>query len=198
MRFSKKYLKECIEICNSLNSREIEDMASLINSVRNNSGRIFFLGGGGGAGHASHAVNDFRKICNIESYTPTDNVSELTARVNDEGWDTCYVNWLKGSNLSNKDLIFVFSVGGGNLEKNISVNILKSLQLAQDVGSKICGVVGRDGGYTKQVADTCIVIPNVNDHNVTPHTEAFQAIIWHLLVAHPLLLANEMKWESVK
>tara|TARA_Y100000748_G_C15409356_1_gene454779 strand:- start:233 stop:829 length:597 start_codon:yes stop_codon:yes gene_type:complete len=198
MSFSKKYLKECIEICNSLNSSEIEDMASLINSVRNNSGRIFFLGVGGGAGHASHAVNDFRKICNIESYTPTDNVSELTARVNDEGWDTCYVNWLKGSNLSNKDLIFVFSVGGGNLEKNISVNILKSLQLAQDVGSKICGVVGRDGGYTKQVADTCIVIPNVNDHNVTPHTEAFQAIIWHLLVAHPLLLANEMKWESVK
>ena len=198
MSFSKKYLKECIEICNSLNSSEIEDMASLINSVRNNSGRIFFLGVGGGAGHASHAVNDFRKICNIESYTPTDNVSELTARVNDEGWDTCYVNWLKGSNLSNKDLIFVFSVGGGNLEKNISVNILKSLQLAQDVGSKICGVVGRDGGYTKHVADTCIVIPNVNDHNVTPHTEAFQAIIWHLLVAHPLLLANEMKWESVK
>ena len=198
MSFSKKYLKECIEICNSLNSSEIEDMARLINSVRNNSGRIFFLGVGGGAGHASHAVNDFRKICNIESYTPTDNVSELTARVNDEGWDTCYVNWLKGSNLSNKDLIFVFSVGGGNLEKNISVNILKSLQLAQDVGSKICGVVGRDGGYTKQVADTCIVIPNVNDHNVTPHTEAFQAIIWHLLVAHPLLLANEMKWESVK
>ncbi len=198
MSFSKKYLQECIEICNSLNSSEIEDMASLINSVRNNSGRIFFLGVGGGAGHASHAVNDFRKICNIESYTPTDNVSELTARVNDEGWDTCYVNWLKGSNLSNKDLIFVFSVGGGNLEKNISVNILKSLQLAQDVGSKICGVVGRDGGYTKQVADTCIVIPNVNDHNVTPHTEAFQAIIWHLLVAHPLLLANEMKWESVK
>ena len=198
MSFSKKYLQECIEICNSLNSSEIEDMASLINSVRNNSGRIFFLGVGGGAGHASHAVNDFRKICNIESYTPTDNVSELTARVNDEGWDTCYVNWLKGSNLSNKDLIFVFSVGGGNLEKNISVNILKSLQLAQDVGSKICGVVGRDGGYTKQVADTCIVIPNVNDHNVTPHTEAFQAIIWHLLVAHLLLLANEMKWESVK
>lgn len=198
MSFSKKYLQECIEICNSLNSSEIEDMASLINSVRNNSGRIFFLGVGGGAGHASHAVNDFRKICNIESYTPTDNVSELTARVNDEGWDTCYVNWLKGSNLSNKDLIFVFSVGGGNLEKNISVNILKSLQLAQDVGSKICGVVGRDGGYTKQVADTCIVIPNVNDNNVTPHTEAFQAIIWHLLVAHPLLLANEMKWESVK
>ena len=198
MNFSKKYLQECVEICNTINPDEIEDMANLINSVRSESGRIFFLGVGGGAGHASHAVNDFRKICNIESYAPTDNVSELTARVNDDGWDTCYVNWLKGSKISNKDLIFVFSVGGGNLEKNISVNILKSLQLAKEVGSKICGVVGRDGGYTKQVADVCIVVPNVNDHNVTPHTEAFQAIVWHLLVAHPLLLANEMKWESVK
>ena len=198
MNFSKKYLQECVEICNTINPDEIEDMANLINSVRSESGRIFFLGVGGGAGHASHAVNDFRKICNIESYAPTDNVSELTARVNDDGWDTCYVNWLKGSKISNKDLIFVFSVGGGNLEKNISVNILKSLQLAKEVGSKICGVVGRDGGYTKQVADVCIVVPNVNDHNVTPHTEAFQAIVWHLLVAHPLLIANEMKWESVK
>ena len=198
MNFSKKYLQECIEICNTINPDEIEDMANLINSVRSESGRIFFLGVGGGAGHASHAVNDFRKICNIESYAPTDNVSELTARVNDDGWDTCYVNWLKGSNISSRDLVFVFSVGGGNLEKNISVNILKSLQLAKKVGSKICGVVGRDGGYTKQVADVCIVVPNVNDQNVTPHTEAFQAVVWHLLVAHPLLLANEMKWESVK
>tara|TARA_Y100001970_G_scaffold15200_1_gene17118 strand:- start:1859 stop:2455 length:597 start_codon:yes stop_codon:yes gene_type:complete len=198
MNFSKKYLQECIEICNAINPDEIEDMANLINSVRSESGRIFFLGVGGGAGHASHAVNDFRKICNIESYAPTDNVSELTARVNDDGWDTCYVNWLKGSNISSRDLVFVFSVGGGNLEKNISVNILKSLQLAKKVGSKICGVVGRDGGYTKQVADVCIVVPNVNDQNVTPHTEAFQAVVWHLLVAHPLLLANEMKWESVK
>ena len=133
-----------------------------------------------------------------ESYAPTDNVSELTARVNDDGWDTCYVNWLKGSNLSEKDLLFVFSVGGGNLEKNISVNILKSLELAQKIGSKICGVVGRDGGYTKKVANACIVVPTVNEENITPHTEAFQAVIWHLLVAHPLLLANEMKWESVK
>ena len=198
MNFSKKYLQECVEICNTINPDEIEDMANLINSVRSESGRIFFLGVGGGAGHASHAVNDFRKICNIESYAPTDNVSELTARVNDDGWDTCYVNWLKGSNISSRDLVFVFSVGGGNLEKNISVNILKSLQLAKKVGSKICGVVGRDGGYTKQVADVCIVVPNVNDQNVTPHTEAFQAVVWHLLVAHPLLLANEMKWESVK
>lgn len=198
MNFSKKYLDECIEICNRIDSNEIEDMAVLIDSVRSNKGRIFFLGVGGGAGHASHAVNDFRKICNIESYAPTDNVSELTARVNDDGWDTCYVNWLKGSKLSDKDLLFVFSVGGGNLEKNISVNILKSLQFGKKIGAKICGVVGRDGGYTKEIADVCIVVPTVNEHNVTPHTEAFQAIVWHLLVAHPLLLANEMKWESVK
>ena len=198
MSFSGEYIKECIEICHSIDSDEIEKMASLINSIRSNNGRIFFLGVGGGAGHASHAVNDFRKICNIESYAPTDNVSELTARVNDDGWDTCYVNWLKGSNLSKNDLLFVFSVGGGNLEKNISVNILKSLELAKNIGAKVCGVVGRDGGYTKQVADVCIVVPTENEKNVTPHTEAFQAVVWHLLVAHPLLLANEMKWESTK
>ena len=198
MTFSQKYLNECIEICNKIDAQEIEKMASLINSIRDNSGRIFFLGVGGGAGHAGHAVNDFRKICSIESYAPTDNVSELTARVNDDGWDTCYVNWLKGSQLCDKDLLFVFSVGGGNLEKNISVNILKSLQLGTEIGAKICGVVGRDGGYTAQVADACIVVPTVNEANITPHTEAFQAIVWHLLVAHPMLLANEMKWESVK
>tara|TARA_B100000965_G_scaffold286331_1_gene244186 strand:- start:2331 stop:2927 length:597 start_codon:yes stop_codon:yes gene_type:complete len=198
MSFSSEYINECIKICNLIDSDEIESIASLIDSIRENKGRIFFLGVGGGAGHASHAVNDFRKICGIESYAPTDNVSELTARVNDDGWDTCYKNWLIGSNLSNKDMIFVFSVGGGNLEKNISVNILKSLQLAKTIGSKICGVVGRDGGFTKEVADACIVVPTVNDKNITPHTEAFQAVIWHLLVAHPKLLANEMKWESVK
>lgn len=198
MSFSKEYLNECIEICNRIDPEEIEKMASLINSIRDNDGRIFFLGVGGGAGHAGHAVNDFRKICSIESYAPTDNVSELTARVNDEGWDTSYVNWLKGSKLCKKDLLFVFSVGGGNLEKNISVNILKSLQLGVERGSKICGVVGRDGGYTAQVADACIVVPTVNEANITPHTEAFQAVVWHLLVAHPMLLANEMKWESVK
>lgn len=198
MSFSSEYINECIKICNLIDSDEIESIVSLIDSIRENKGRIFFLGVGGGAGHASHAVNDFRKICGIESYAPTDNVSELTARVNDDGWDTCYKNWLIGSNLSNKDMIFVFSVGGGNLEKNISVNILKSLQLAKTIGSKICGVVGRDGGFTKEVADACIVVPTVNDKNITPHTEAFQAVIWHLLVAHPKLLANEMKWESVK
>tara|TARA_B100000676_G_scaffold311009_1_gene379368 strand:- start:1551 stop:2147 length:597 start_codon:yes stop_codon:yes gene_type:complete len=198
MNFSQKYLSECIKICNKINPDEIEEMASLIHSVRKNNGRIFFLGVGGGAGHASHAVNDFRKICNIECYSPTDNVSELTARVNDDGWDSSYVNWLKGSHLSKEDLIFVFSVGGGSIEKNISVNILNSLKLAKKIGSKICGVVGRDGGFTKEVANCCIVIPTVNDANITPHTEAFQAVIWHLLVAHPLLLTNEMKWESVK
>ena len=198
MSFSKDYLNECIEICNKIDAQEIEKMASLIKSIRDNDGRIFFLGVGGGAGHAGHAVNDFRKICSIESYAPTDNVSELTARVNDDGWDTSYVNWLKGSKLCKKDLLFVFSVGGGNLEKNISVNILKSLQLGVERGSKICGVVGRDGGYTAQVADACIVVPTVNEANITPHTEAFQAVVWHLLVAHPMLLANEMKWESVK
>ena len=198
MSFAKEYLNECIEICNKLDPEEIEKMASLINSLRENNGRIFFLGVGGGAGHAGHAVNDFRKICSIESYAPTDNVSQLTARVNDDGWDTSYANWLKGSKLCNKDLLFVFSVGGGNLEKNISVNILKSLKLGVERGAKICGVVGRDGGYTAQVADACIVVPSVNDANITPHTEAFQAVVWHLLVAHPMLLANEMKWESVK
>ena len=198
MNFSQNYINECIEICKKLKPNEIEDIAILINSVRDSKGRIFFLGVGGGAGHASHAVNDFRKICGIESYAPTDNVSELTARVNDDGWDTCYENWLKGSNLNKNDMLFVFSVGGGNLEKNISVNILKSLQLAKSIGAKICGVVGRDGGYTKKVANACIVVPTVNDANITPHTEAFQAVVWHLLVAHPLLLKNEMKWESVK
>ena len=198
MSFSKDYLNECIEICNKIDAQEIEKMASLIKSIRDNDGRIFFLGVGGGAGHAGHAVNDFRKICSVECYAPTDNVSELTARVNDDGWDTSYVNWLKGSKLCEKDLLFVFSVGGGNLEKNISVNILKSLQLGVERSSKICGVVGRDGGYTAQVADACIVVPTVNEDNITPHTEAFQAVVWHLLVAHPMLLANEMKWESVK
>ncbi len=198
MSFSSKYLKECIEICNLINPKKIENIADLINSVRTVKGRIFFLGVGGGAGHAGHAVNDFRKICGIESYAPTDNVSELTARVNDDGWDTCYVNWLKGSHLNENDMLFIFSVGGGNLEKNISVNILESLKLAKKIGSKICGVVGRDGGYTAEVADECIIVPTVNVSNITPHTEAFQAVVWHLLVAHPILLANEMKWESVK
>jgi D-sedoheptulose 7-phosphate isomerase len=159
---------------------------------------MFIIGVGGGAGHASHAVNDFRKICGIEAYTPTDNVSELTARVNDDGWDTAYANWLRISKLCKDDMVLVFSVGGGNLKKNVSVNILRSLEFCKQLGTRICGVVGRDGGYTAQVADACVVIPTINPDTVTPHTEAFQAMIWHLLVSHPDLQKYEMKWESIK
>ena len=197
MSFSQNYINECIEICKQLNPNQIEDIALLINSVRDSKGRIFFLELVGEQVMLRTQSMISEKYVEL-NYAPTDNVSELTARVNDDGWDTCYENWLKGSNLNENDMLFVFSVGGGNLEKNISVNILKSLQLAKSIGAKICGVVGRDGGYTKKVANACIVVPTVNDANITPHTEAFQAVVWHLLVAHPLLLANEMKWESVK
>jgi D-sedoheptulose 7-phosphate isomerase len=193
-----RYLKEASQVAASLDAAEMERMVSLIASVRQDGGRMFFLGVGGGAGNASHAVNDFRKIAGIECYTPTDNVSELTALINDEGWEGVFVRWLKGSRLSAKDALFVFSVGGGNVEKQISVNLVEALKLAQEVGARILGVVGRDGGYTKQVADACIVIPTMSDDTVTPHTEAFQAVVWHGLVSHPLVLMNEMKWESVK
>ena len=198
MDFINQYFAEAKEIIDKIDRTQILKMVSIINETRDKKGRLFILGVGGGAGHASHAVNDFRKICGIESYTPTDNVSELTARVNDDGWETAYVNWLKISNLNQNDILLVFSVGGGNLEKNVSVNILKSLEFANQVGAKICGVVGRDGGYTAQVADACVVIPPINPETVTPHTEAFQAVIWHLLVSHPDLQKFEMKWESVK
>jgi len=198
MNFIEQYFKDAKTIIDQIDRLLIEKMVSVIKSVQLANGRIFFIGVGGGAGHASHAVNDFRKICGIESYAPTDNISELTARVNDDGWDTAYVNWLKGSKLNKNDMIFVFSVGGGNLEKEISVNIVKSLQFAKEVGARICGVVGRDGGYTAKVADACVVLPPVNDDTVTPHTEGFQAVIWHLLVSHPDLQKYEMKWESVK
>jgi D-sedoheptulose 7-phosphate isomerase len=197
MDFINQYFSEAKKIIEMIDKDQIVKMVSIINETRSNNGRLFILGVGGGAGHASHAVNDFRKICGIESYTPTDNVSELTARVNDDGWETAYVNWLKISNLNQNDILLVFSVGGGNLEKNVSVNILKSLEMAKQLGSKICGVVGRDGGYTAQVADACVIIPPVNSETVTPHTEAFQAVIWHLLVSHPDLQKFEMKWESV-
>jgi len=198
MQFIEKYFTDAKMIIDKIDRDQILKMISIINETRKKNGRMFILGVGGGAGHASHAVNDFRKICGIESYTPTDNVSELTARVNDDGWESAYVNWLKGSNLNQNDMVFVFSVGGGHLEKNISANIVRSLELAQKVGAKFCGVVGRDGGYTAQVADACVVIPSVNDETVTPHTEGFQAVIWHLLVSHPDLQKYEMKWESVK
>ena len=198
MNYIDKYLDEAHKIIDSLDKNEINKMIDLLNTVRENNGRLFILGVGGGAGHASHAVNDFRKICGIEAYTPTDNVSELTARINDDGWSTAYVNWLKISNLNKNDMIFVFSVGGGNSEKDISLNIVKSLQLAKEVGTKVCGVVGHDGGYTAQVADVCVIIPSFNSTTVTPQTEGFQAVVWHLIISHPKLQKFEMKWESVK
>ena len=198
MKFVEQYLEEAKQIIDSLNRNEITKMVTIINEVRSKDGRIFILGVGGGAGHASHAVNDFRKICGIEAYTPADNVSELTARVNDDGWDTAYVNWLKISKLTEEDMVLVFSVGGGNLEKNVSVNILRSLEFAKKVGAQVCGIVGRDGGFTAQVADACVVIPPINVDTVTPHTESFQALIWHLLVSHPDLQQYKMKWESIQ
>ena len=194
----KRYLDDARQIIDKIDIRDIEGMIDVLASVRDGGGRLFVLGVGGSAANASHAVNDFRKICGIEAYAPTDNVSELTARINDDGWDTAYVNWLKGSRLSNKDLLFIFSVGGGNIEKNVSANIVKSLQYGKETGAKVCGVVGRDGGYTAKVADACVIVPTVNPENVTPHTEAFQAVIWHLLVSHPRLQKNAMKWESLK
>ena len=191
------YLKEVLEITSKIDKSEIEKMINIILNVKKNEGRIFMLGVGGSAGNASHAVNDFRKIAGIECYTPTDNVSELTARVNDDGWDSSFVNWLKGSRLNSKDCIFIFSVGGGNLEKNVSVNIVNSLKFAKEMGSSIIGIVGKDGGYTAKVADACVIIPVVNPDTITPHSEAFQATVWHLLVTHPAIKVNEMKWESV-
>ncbi len=191
-------MREAKQLIGNIDLNQIKKMIDLLVNLRKQEGRLFILGVGGGAGHASHAVNDFRKICGIEAYTPTDNVSELTARVNDDGWETSYVNWLKISMLKSNDMIFIFSVGGGNLEKKVSVNIIKSIQFAEKIGAKICGVVGMDGGYTAKVADACIIIPPINPKTITPHTEAFQAMIWHLLVSHPELQKNEMKWESIK
>ncbi len=196
MSYAQQHVNEAIDIFNKLDVDAIERMADLLVGIKQDGGRIFFLGVGGGAGNCSHAVNDFRKIVGIESYAPTDNVSELTARTNDEGWATIFVEWLKTSRLSVKDAVFVFSVGGGNLEKNISPNLVMALQHAKTVGAKITGVVGRDGGYTAMVADACVIIPTVNPENITPHSEAFQAIVWHLLVSHPKLKTNQTKWES--
>jgi len=195
--YISQYLDEAVEILHQMDQTAIESMAHLLVQLRERRGRLFFLGVGGGAGHASHAVNDFRKIAGIEAYTPTDNVSELTARVNDDGWETTYVNWLRTSHLKADDMVFVFSVGGGDAERNISVNLVRALQYAKEVGATICGVVGRDGGFTAQVADRCVLIPVVNPETITPHTEAFQALVWHLLVSHPEVKTAEMKWESV-
>ena len=196
MSYAQQHLNEAKEIINHLNIDAIEKVADLLATVKKDQGRIFFLGVGGSAGNCSHAVNDFRKIVEIESYAPTDNVSELTARTNDEGWATIFEPWLKLSKLNPKDAVFIFSVGGGNLEKNISPNLVNALKYAKQVGAKITGVVGRDGGYTAQVADACVIVPTVNPENITPHSEAFQAVIWHLLVSHPKLKENQTKWES--
>lgn len=185
-----------MEIIQKMDVSAIEKVADLLATVKADGGRIFFLGVGGSAGNCSHAVNDFRKIVGIESYAPTDNVSELTARTNDEGWATVFVEWLKISKLQPKDALFIFSVGGGNLEKNISPNLVEAIKLAKSVGAKVTGVVGRDGGYTAQAADACVIVPTVNPETITPHSEAFQAVVWHLLVSHPKLKANQTKWES--
>jgi D-sedoheptulose 7-phosphate isomerase len=198
MNYTSKYLKETIEIAQKLDSNIIEKLADLLASIKSEGGRIFFLGVGGSAGNCSHAVNDFRKISGIECYAPTDNVSELTARINDEGWHDVFVNWLKISKLSNKDLLFILSVGGGSLEKNISPNLVEAIKYGKSLGSKIAGIIGRDGGYTAKVSDVCLIIPTVNNETITPHSEAFQAVVWHLLVSHPKLKANQTKWESLK
>ncbi len=197
MIYSDLHLSEATEVIKKIETKQIEKIVDLILNVRNEKGRIFFLGVGGSAGNCSHAVNDFRKIIGVESHAPTDNVSELTARTNDEGWSTIFSEWLKISNLNSKDLIFVFSVGGGNIEKNISPNLVEALKYGKSIGCKLTGVVGRDGGYTVRVADACVIIPTVNEKTITPHTEAFQAVIWHLIVSHPKLKLNETKWESV-
>lgn len=196
MSYAEQHMKEAVEIIQKMDVSAIEKMADLLATVKADGGRIFFLGVGGSAGNCSHAVNDFRKIVGIESYAPTDNVSELTARTNDEGWVTVFVEWLKISKLQQKDALFVFSVGGGNLEKNISANLVEAIKLAKSVGAKVTGVVGRDGGYTAQAADACVIVPTVNPETITPHSEAFQAVVWHLLVSHPKLKANQTKWES--
>lgn len=196
--YINSYLDEVQEIAEKLDRNEINHAIEILKQVRDDKGRLFILGVGGGAGHASHAVNDFRKLTNIETYTPVDNVSELTARTNDDGFHTIFSNWLLGSNLNDKDAIMIFSVGGGNAEKNISMNLVEALKLAKQVGAKSIGIVGRDGGYTKQVADAVILIPVVNAENVTPHTEAFQAVVWHIIVSHPKFQSQKGKWESVQ
>ena len=196
--YINKYLKEVRLIAEKIDRDSVNKMIEVLADVRKQGGRLFIIGNGGGAAHASHAVSDFRRLAGIEAYTPTDNVDDLTSHANDNGWHTVFANWLLGSHLNSKDVVLAFSVGGGNAEKNISINIVASLKLAKSVGAKILGVVGLDGGYTKQVADACIMVPVVNAENVTPHTEAFQAVLWHLIVSHPEFRTNEAKWELVR
>ena len=197
MSYAVQHLKETAEIVAKLNPADCEKCVAELRATRERGGRLFILGVGGSAANASHAVNDFRKIAGLECYAPTDNVSELTARTNDEGWASVFVEWLRGSRLKKEDAVLVFSVGGGNLEKNVSPNLVHALQLAKQVGARVIGIVGKDGGYTATVADACVIVPTVNANNITPHSEAFQAVIWHLFVSHPDLKMNQTKWESV-
>jgi len=197
MSFSREFLDETVEIVRRIDPSTIDRMATGLASVRDGGGRLFIIGVGGSAGHASHAVNDFRKICRFEAYTPTDNVSELTARVNDEGWESCFAEWLKISRVGSRDAILVFSVGGGNVEKNVSVNLVRAIDEARNRGARVFGVVGKDGGYTKRVAEECVVIPTSSPERITPHTEGLCAVVWHLLVSHPALKVVQTKWESV-
>ncbi len=198
MSFTQDFLKESASVLSGLDTDAIERLALRLAAVRNNGGRLFLLGVGGSAGSASHATNDFRKLCAFEAYCPTDNVSELTARTNDEGFETVFAEYLKGSHLCTKDALLIFSVGGGSLEKNVSANLVHAIQYAKEVGATVTGIVGRDGGYTARVADECVIVPVVNPAHVTPHTEAYHGIIWHLLVTHPALKSAATKWESVK
>ena len=196
--YTQSYLREAVEVTNGLDAGQIDAMVNILADCRVKQARLFFLGVGGSAGNCGHAVNDFRKIAGIEAYAPTDNASELTARTNDDGWEHIFSRWLETSHIRADDVVFVFSVGGGNLEKNISANIVEGLKVAKAAGARVVGVVGRDGGYTKKVADACVVIPTVNAETITPHTEAFQAVVWHLIVTHPDLKKNQMKWEGTR
>jgi D-sedoheptulose 7-phosphate isomerase len=198
MNFTQQFISEVQQVATQLNADAIENCANELAKIREHGGRLFILGVGGSAGNAGHAVNDFRKICGFEAYAPTDNVSELTARTNDEGWATIFAEWLKGSRLNSKDGLLIFSVGGGDLEKNVSTNLVSAIQLAKKTGASVIGIVGRDGGYTAKEATACVIVPTVNPAHVTPHSEAFQAVVWHLLVSHPKLKAAQTKWESTK
>ena len=196
--FAEQFIGETTQVLKSIDPSVIERVAVLLANSRDRGGRLFILGVGGSAGHASHAVNDFRKICGFEAYTPTDNVSELTARINDEGWDGCFAGWLEGSRIGEKDCILIFSVGGGDKEKNVSANLVRALEVAKGKRATVVGVVGKDGGFTKRVADACVVIPPLFSERITPHTEGLCAVIWHLLVSHPALKVKQTKWESMK
>jgi D-sedoheptulose 7-phosphate isomerase len=197
MSYAEVYLHEAAEIIRRLDTTAIERVASLLAQIKADGGRLFFLGVGGSAANCAHAVNDFRKIVGIECYAPTDNVAELTARTNDDGWASVFAEWLKVSRLSARDALFILSVGGGDAERNISPNLVRAMELATQVGAKVTGIVGRDGGFTARVADACVIVPTVNPETITPHSEGFQALIWHLLVSHPLLQEQRTKWETV-